>query len=222
VAILIEQGKADVVAKQVPPPGPANEITDAIQRVGYAEGNARKGDLPAAQKIVAATGPAEGRLLAALGVAELLQDNPGDPAAAPKAVPFIDLAQSAMEEMKGNPLPPWPRYQLVKALARANNLDKAGKWLDSRVGEDKRWAELKSWAQLEIVRARLAKLPGRAEANIVEVVVDKDSPARAFAWEAWARHNTRLGYSADVREALEKNQDPRVKALLLVGIALGS
>lgn len=220
VAIVLAQGKAELVAKQVPAPDPTGEIVDVIARCGYAEGKARKGDLDAALKIAEAPGAAEGRLFAAVGVADLLQDSPGE---ASKAVPFIGAAGKVInEEMKGNPVPPWPRYQLARAYARAGNLENASELLKPRVGEDKRWSELKNWAQLEIVRGRLAKLAEAAGASLPEEVKDKDSPARALAFEACARHNTRLGYQADVRDELEKNQDPRIKALLLLGMALGN
>ena len=41
---------------------------------------------------------------------------------------------------------------------------------------------------------------------------------RALAWEAWARHNTRLGFKNAVDVALDTLSDPRFRAFILVGI----
>ncbi|MBM4068512.1 MAG: hypothetical protein FJ271_06150 [Planctomycetes bacterium] len=222
IAILLEQGKAAEVAKQFPLPEAGAEI-DVITRCGYAEGKARKGDIDGARNIATIAGPTEGRLLATLGVAELLQDNPNGGEAA-KAAMFIGPAAQIMnEEMKGAALPPWSRYQLVKAYARSGQLETARDWLKPRGGDDKRAAELKSWGELEIVRARLAKLDGAAaDAAIPEEVKDKNSLAHALAWEIWARHNAHHGHGGDVRDILETTQDLRIRAMLLTGIALGN
>lgn len=219
VAIALQQAKPEVVAKQVPAPDLNADNVDVIARCGYAEGKARKGDIEAALQLATAAGAPEDRLLAAVGTADLLQDEARD---AKQATRFIGPAAAVINEMKEATVPAWSRYLLVKAYARAHQLDSARNWVKQRIGDDKRAAELKSWGELEIVRARLSKLNGAAETTVPEEVADKKSLAHAFAWEAWARHNTQQGFQSDVRDMLDKMQDPRIKAMLLLGMALGN
>ena len=56
----------------------------------------------------------------------------------------------------------------------------------------------------------------------VEEIGAKESLPRALAWEAWARHNTRVGYRDEVRKAAEGQENPAIRAVLYIGIALGS
>jgi hypothetical protein len=104
---------------------------------------------------------------------------------------------------------------LAAVVARADSLDKAKELLQPLP------AEFQSWAQWEIVRAKLANNPSLAEAALAEEVTDKDSLPRALAWEALARHNTPLD-RGDVLHILQGATDPRVRAFLHAGMALGS
>lgn len=221
VALVFAQGQAKLAAKEVPPPEPGASIPDANTRCGYAEGNARKSDFDQAWKIVQAPGGTEAaQLQAALGVADLRLDNvqTSQDTALPNR--FVHDAFELFEKVKEPS--PWSRYQLIRAAAQANMIDKARELSKGATGDSKLWQELKSWAELEIVRAQVANSPGQAEASLPEQVTAKDSPARALAWQAWARHNARLGYLAEVRDALESQQDPQVKALLYLGMALAN
>ena len=62
----------------------------------------------------------------------------------------------------------------------------------------------------------------RVDPAAIEEIGGKESLPRALAWEAWARHNSRVGYRDEVRNAAEKEENPAIRAVLYLGIALGS
>ena len=83
-------------------------------------------------------------------------------------------------------------------------------------------AHFKGWAQLEVYLADLARAKHRADPAAVEEIGGKESLPRALAWEAWARHNTRVGYRDEVLQAAQDHQDPAIRSMLFLGAALGS
>ncbi len=222
IALMFDQGQTTMLAKDFPLPAVKAGIDDANIRSGYAEGKARKQDWTGALEIVQAPGGSEtARAQAALGVAELIFDNLKSAGGPAKAGPFItDALEQANELINSKaPIPPWLRFQLVRATARAGMIDNAREHVKA-TPRDKLSQELKNWCQLEILRGQMAKIASDAGPTPADDLFDKDSPARALAWEAWARHNTRLGYHSEVRDALEKVHDQRLKPFLLLGSAL--
>lgn len=220
VALVVGQGHPKLAAKEVRPPEPNSDIDDISARSGYAEGKARTGDFEGAWKIVQAGGGSEAsHLQAALGVAELRL---GMAQAGNEVVQAQNFVNESIELFgKAKTASPWSRYQVIRVAARAGMMDKARDILKGG-GEAKLWQELKSWAELEIVQSQLGKSQARMDASIPDQVADKASPAHALAWEAWARHNSRLGYQSDVTDALERQQNPQVKALIYLGMALAN
>jgi hypothetical protein len=200
----IEELKAEA-AKKVPPPKPGQRL-DALTRIAYAEAAAREGNSSKALEIAQAPGGSPQDLLeAALAVALVgLARNKSS------AECGLDLAIQLEDNA-----PPWPRLQLVEAAARAGMLKEA-KEIAKKLP-----AAFKSWGELKILQANLTKNQGLADAALVEDISNKDSLPRALAWEAWARHNTRLGFKDAVNAAREQLGDSRFRPFIDVGIALG-
>lgn len=212
IALLLacdETGQTAKLAKQPDPRrGP---ILDATGRLGYAEGLARKGQLKEATELACAKGPPLQRLQAAVGVAHLALSDP-DRKEAAEVQAAINGCFLALAELK-NQAAPWLLLQMVKTGAQTDAADKVKKLVGSR---DK---EFKGRAQLELFFLDLARQNGLAELALAEQVV-KDCLARAQAYQALARHNTRLGYADKMYEALS-DLDEKYHPFLYMGIALG-
>ena len=206
----MQDKKANVkaeAAKALPPPNPEQRL-DGFTRTAYAEGLAREGNLAEGLTIAQAPGKPQDRMQAALAVAKVAKDK----SPAESGLKFaLDLANGDLKDI----VPPWLALQLVQATLRANLIDQA-KEIAKKLP-----ADFKSWAELEIFQATLAKNQGLAQASEVEQIGDPNSLARALAWEAWARHNTRLDFKNDVDLALETLSDQRFRPFIEVGIALG-
>jgi hypothetical protein len=203
----------DLVKRQVPAPNPAKGIFDRVARVGYAEAYARAGKYDEVGKIIEAAGPGDDRVEAALVAADVVEEK-----SAGDGKKFRDTAFQLSDKLK-NALSPWLRLQIVQAALRAGDMERAQETAKTIPTNPN--ADYKSWAELAIFRAELAKSPGEADMNLVlNSRTDKNSLARALAWEALARHNIR--YSSDIRRSVETVEDPRVRPFLLVGITLGS
>jgi hypothetical protein len=202
----------DLVKRQVPAPNSAKGIYDKTSRVGYAEAYAREGKYDEVNRILEAAGPAQDRVEAALVAADTVEEK-----SAGDGKKFREVAFQLADKMKDT-LSPWLRLQIVRAAVRAGDMDRANETAKAMPANAN--ADFKSWAALEIFRAELARLPAEADVNMVlNSKTDKNSLARALAWEALARHNIR--YSSDIRRSVETVEDPRVRPFLLVGIALG-
>ncbi len=103
---------------------------------------------------------------------------------------------------------------MLELLRLGSRTDAAGK---IKGLADKLPPALKPRAQLDIFEAQLANNPTKIMENgSVEAVPDDKQSARAFAWEALARHNVRLGASINSDAVDEPN-----RPLLHLGIALG-
>jgi hypothetical protein len=200
--------KAEAI-KKLPPPNPNLNLDDEATRTAYAEGLAREGNFAEALQIVQAPGGrAQDRMQAALAVANVARDKSPEESGLKIA---LDLANG---DLKDN-IPPWLGYELVKATVRAG-LVKEAKEIAKKLPP-----EFKSWGELEIFQGQLAKKEDLAPADMIEEITDPNSLPRALAWEAWARHNTRLGYKDDVDAEWDKVTDHRFRPFLDVGIALG-
>ena len=122
-----------------------------------------------------------------------------------------------MENLKGK-VSPWHLLEMVRMTAR---LDSAGAATEL-MKKQKLPANFQGWAQLEIYLAELARAKDRVDSAAVEDVGAKGSLPRALAWEAWARHNTRVGYREEVLKAAREQEDPAIRSMLYLGAALGS
>jgi hypothetical protein len=219
VAVFLAQNQPELPAKRLPPPDPTQEIFDQVARLAYAEGKARKGQFTEAEALVQAPGATLHRLEAAVCVAVVALERADRKTAVADALPFFHQAVKFADELKDE-VPPWLRLLAAKVGARTDVPNKAQDLL-SRLP-----AEYRSWAELELVEAKLRNNSGMAEASVVEEVKDKESLPRALAWEAWARHNVRLGKRNEVDNLLQTlghtPADDRIRPFLYLGIALGT
>jgi hypothetical protein len=204
----------ELTKKQVPPPNLTRALNDPVARAAYAEARAREGNYLEAATFVDAPGPAPERLHATLIVAAVAEEKK-----AAEAKQFLDKAYKFAAELK-EPAP-WLRLQTIRAAAQAGDLEKA-KELIKTLPAGK--TDYKSWALYEIFRAQLAQAQGEAGENLAPELLPsgpgKDSLARAIAWEELARHDIR--YSSYMRQRVENVDEPSVRPLILLGIALGT
>jgi hypothetical protein len=90
------------------------------------------------------------------------------------------------KDLKGK-APAWQVLQLVRLLSLAGDADKAKELSEPLKGD------VKSRAQLEMMRGQLARSATAAPLNLPDEVAEKDTPAHTLAWLALARHNARNG-----------------------------
>jgi hypothetical protein len=203
----------ELVKKQVPAPDVAKGIYDKTTRLGYAEAMARAGEYDKASQIVEAVGSGPDQVEAALIVADI-----ADETSSGAGRKFRDFAFQSADKQKDT-LPLWLRLESVRAAARTGDLARAKD--AAKTIPVNAQADFKSWAALEILHAELAATRSEADVNLVSNGgTDKNSPARALAWELLAQHNIR--YSSDIKRDVETADDPRVRPFLLAGIALGT
>jgi hypothetical protein len=110
--------------------------------------------------------------------------------------------QAATSHPKLPEVSPWLLYRLVRLGVAAGMDDKAlalAKQIPS--------LDLRGRAELEVLRARLAKMNTVADDTQLQVV-EKNTPAYALAIEAWTRHNARAGGTAVLKsvEALPEKE----------------
>jgi hypothetical protein len=213
--VITAAAKKDISKIPLKMPDLAKEVPNLEQRLAFAEGFARLGNFDQAAAFVDAKGRDADRLQAALGVAAVALADGKTAEAGSFFKKAGDLADD-LEKAKSTNVTGWHTLELIRIGARVDSLDAARDRLR------KLTPNFKGWGQLEIYLAELAQAKDRALANAVEEVGAKDSLARALAWEAWARHNTRLGYRNEMTEAANAQQDPAIRALIYLGIALGS
>jgi hypothetical protein len=181
--------------------------------MGYAEGMAREGKYDDAMRILEAAGPGQDRVQAALIVADVADEKSNG-----EGKKFRDLAFQAADRVRDS-LSPWTRLRMVRAAARAGDMERANDTAKAMPADPK--DDFKSWAALELFRVELARKQGEADVNlVVNSGTDKNALPRALAWEALARNNIR--YSSDIRGSVETVDNPRMRPFLLIGIALGA
>jgi hypothetical protein len=196
-------------AQDMRPPESGKFNADLLSRVAYAQAHAFKKAYAEALSVAKSPGPAPDRLEACVaGAAIALADKKSKDAAA-EAAPFIAEALIAYKEFpkdaKGKG-PSWAVLELIR--------------LGSRTGADVQplVAQLpdvfKPRAQLDMLLARLDKSTQVEKSPPEEI--KENTTARAFAWEALARHNTRLGNPGDVADVEEAS-----RPFYHLGIALG-
>jgi len=211
IAALVGQDQLDAAKKRVPPPVPMQPIVDLVPRLGYAEGHAHKGDYPAAQELVQAVGgvPLD-PFRTALSVADYALATNAENEAKPLLSDAVKIC-----ETRPQAFPPWELLQLSMMLAETGDTEKSqqlAKFLDK---------DHQAWAEYAQFRARLKVLTTEAKSEMAQEIKKADSLPRALAWEDISRHNTRLGYRDAMKTTLDYPDDPRIKAFIHLGFALG-
>src|SRR5262249_13263799 len=187
---------ADESAKKVAP-APAKEGTlSAVQRIGYAEGWARQGQLDRGRQLASVSGgKAEDRLRARAALAGAAADNrPGEVA------DLEDCAKMLDGEYKGQAAPQWLMMRLIQVCAKAGRADLASRFA-AAIGDP----GLRAWGQYEVLRIRLKASEQPATVDWAKEVGKPDQLAHGLAWSAVARHNARVSGGDGVFRDVEKN-----------------
>lgn len=221
IALLMALGKEDTAARLVKAPDPKFVLGEAMPRMAYAEGQARKGAYPEALAFAQARGPAGQRLETSLGAASICLT---DPKAADQSKPFLEEALKAYKDLKGR-VSTWNLLLLVRQGCRSGVLDEA----QSLELVKSASPPVKSRALLEMVRARLERAPEPAEPALLDPLsmdrTDKSRSHLILGWARLARHNARTGGARAVREAAavqaESQDAPPLSAFVGVAAALG-
>ncbi|MCS6852922.1 MAG: hypothetical protein NZ700_17315 [Gemmataceae bacterium] len=205
VALLAVLNQAD---QQIAPNG--NPQDQLAWTIGTVEGLARQGKWDEARKLaqsVSTSVPDQIRLFLAIATVALDQ-NPGDARDLREALRLAEGVRAWPARAS------WSLLQLVQLSARAGLTNEVENVVRSIPD-----ASLRGWAQLELLRLRLAGTHGTAPETWAEAV-DPQSPAHALAFEALARHNAAYGSRSALKAALGWQPD-EIKALGLAGVAQG-
>lgn len=211
IAAFIEQNKEDLAAKRLPPPKLADGIADLAPRLGYGEGIARQGQYKQAEDYVRSPGnDSLHQLRTALAIAEVaLIAN-----AAAEAKPMLAEAEKIAEARQWI-APDWDLLQLADLMAQSGDIARSEEIA-------KKLSQGQSWAEYAQFRARLKDLKGgKANADMAQQIKNPNSLPRVLAWEDISRHNTRLGFRDAMKQTLDYPDDPRIKAFIHLGFALG-
>lgn len=184
IALLYSLDQAEALKKLPKMPDlAAEELAEGPERVGYAEGCARKGKFDDAFKLAKIKGPPQDRLETCVGVAAIALS---DRKTKDQALRFI---QEGMEIVKAEKLSPWLRLQLVQLAAQTQESDKL-KDLIAGLPEP-----FKLRAELELFFAQCDKSPAAASPNKLAPIeaADKEGTTLGLAWIALARHLARQG-----------------------------
>jgi hypothetical protein len=204
----------DVSAIDIKAPEAGKPIEDNLARIVYTEGFAYKKKYAEALRYATAEGPVLGRLQACVAGADIALADAKDKNAASAALPFVQAGVTAYEEfVKENKdqEAPWLALELVRMGSRTDAAAKVKGLID------KLPAALRPRAQLDILQAQLDSNPAKIMENAgIDAIGNDKATARGFAWEAWARHNARLGAGIDA-----ESKDESIRPLLYLGIALG-
>jgi negative regulator of sigma E activity len=185
-----------------------------VARVAYAEGNARKGNLEEAKKLVWAEGPPIHQLEAAVGVASVILGDKNNKDAVAQATPFVEGALKIQEKSKSR-MSVWNTYQLYRVALRIPDFAAKAKELAKELPDN-----FKRRAQLDWLLVQLEKGDNMAAADqLIAEMPPAEGPARGLAWVALGRQFTALGRPVPLPEAEGDNALDRVFAN--IGIALG-
>jgi DNA-directed RNA polymerase subunit RPC12/RpoP len=225
LALHPDQDRPPASFPHVAPPakGAALPRENRAQRLAYAEGRALQGRVADALAIAEAPGDPTDRAEALVLVAAAAADG----GKAEEAGPVLDAvaalykpgSKAGDEPVKAPPQASWVMVRAVEAAAKVNKTDAAQTILEAIKDEG-----VRSWARLEILRARLAAQPKqKADETWVETVSDptRATLAAAIARAEVARHNAAAGESSYTRtvEAMGKGV---LRAFGYAGTALGN
>jgi hypothetical protein len=152
----------------------------------------------------------EGRLALA---AAALAAKQSDQAAKEQAVKELEAA-SAEVQQRGRGISPWVVLRLIQLGARAGLAEQHLQPLPAAIGDP----GLRGWAQLEVLRARLAASKTKAGDDWADAV-DGKTAAASLAREALARHNARLD-AAGTQAAVQQWPEP-YRPFGVIGALLG-
>jgi hypothetical protein len=184
---------------------------DPRVRTAYAEGNAWKGDIGEAKKLIDAAGTELHRLDAALGVAAVLLADKNNAEGPKQAAPFVDEAIKLYSKVFAAAQPSWHGVHLVRVASRTDHADKVTDLIKRLPGPFKRRA------QYDWLLAQLDKAGATAPKDLGKDLPDKEGPNRGLACIAIGRYCGQFGHPLPALE--EDDQDYRV--FLDLGHALG-
>jgi hypothetical protein len=213
-ALQFPTSQANQVKERFPPPEKGEEV-QLPKRIAYAEGRAFEDKYPEARAAVQwPGGTLLDRVEALLAVAAtaLVQGKDDE------ARTTLDAAFKVEEQVNKakKKLPPALREQATLIAARAGhaNAKELAKALPDK--------SARAAAQLEMLRAALKGRTTVGDLKLLpdEFIQDRDTLSYALAVEAVARHNTRLGHSGDVQEAIDGLEE-NLRPFAHLGVALG-
>jgi hypothetical protein len=187
-----------------------------VARLAYAEGNARKNQYEAAQKIARASGNELHRFEASLAVAAIAQTDKKSAEAKTNAEDawksFTDLQKTTSK------IPVWLLIQLTRACARGDMANQAKQVIEA-IPEKEKGA--RAVAQLELLQVQLEATPGAVPMTLVdEYLPSKDTVAYAMTLQRIAHHNTRLGQRSESMTLVD-SMDETNRPFVQMGVALG-
>jgi hypothetical protein len=209
IALWLALGKADKAAALLPQ-GANNEQPEIGILLGQVEGAARRGEWEAARARARTAATPLDRLAALVAIASVAVENDASVARADMEE-AVNLAEG---ELKGKPVSPWLLWKLVRAAAATGLSDRAQNV--TRLIPD---PAFRGWAQLEVVRQRLADSKEKADETLVQSV-DKDSFAQGVAQELVARQNARVAGSS-AQKQVESVEPEKLRPFGYLGVALG-
>jgi hypothetical protein len=214
-----EKAKEGLARAQAIAPEPAkNQSFTPVQRIGWAAGWARQGNLEKARWLLADKGgSADEHFRAKAAVAEaVIATQPSD------TTELQACADQLEREFKKEPAPIWVLWRLVHLSLKAGRADLAKFFLE-RISEP----SLKAEAQLVMLRADLKVAAAKKEPVDefrAKEIGDPNKLAQALAWMEIARHNARIrGVSKERGEVQGWSGDrERWKPFGFAGVALAS
>jgi hypothetical protein len=214
-ALQFPTRQAEQAKERFPPPEKGEEVQLA-KRIAYAEGRAFEDKYDEARAAVQwPGGTLLDRVEALLAVAAtaLVQGKDDE------ARTTLDVAFKVEEQVNNKAkkkLPPALREQAALIAARAGhaNAKELAKALPDK--------SARAAAQFESLRVALKTRATVGDLKLLpdEFIQDRDTLSYALAVEAVARHNTRLGHSGDVQEAIEGLEE-NLRPFAHLGVALG-
>jgi hypothetical protein len=211
VALLKLQKKA--VSELVDEPGLPKKSLDLLTRVGFAEFHARTGDFGEAMNLADFNGPAQDKLEACVGVAQVVLSSKKPNL--PDAGPFVDKALEIAEKQK---VSPWLLLQTIRVAARVKGNAAVPVGLLKKLPpafQPRGYLEL-------VLAAAAASHAGPLGVNILADLqtANSESPSLDFGWEALARQNARVG-SSEVFDESRQDENARFRPMTYIGKNLG-
>jgi len=217
IGMLLALKDAQKAADLKPPPDAGKFIIDSVARVGYTEGNAYNGDFAEALKIAGTKGPAAGRLDACVAAASIILGNAKNKDAAKEALPFVKEGLAAWTEIIKETRNTPPSWNIMELIRLGSQTDAGGELKELA---DKFPAPCRPRIQLDFLQAKLAQATTAQGLALADDIGESKNPPRAFAYEAIARHNARLGDSGNINASIP-DADEALRPFLHLGLALG-
>jgi hypothetical protein len=208
--------EAKARAQAIAPEPAKNQSFTPIQRIGWAAGWARQGDLEKARWLLSDKGgSAEERFRAKAAVAEaVIATQPSD------STELQACADQLEREFKKEPAPMWVLWRLVQLSLKGGRTDLA-KLFTEKISDP----SLKANAQLILLRADLKAAVAKKEAMDyyrAKEIADPDKLAQAMAWMEIARHNARIRGASKERSEVQgwTGEQEKWKPFGFAGVAL--